>query len=325
MSLDNSKKNNNNIKLIVFCVLAGLILALSSAIRTVYGSRTAVVYEHDKLYQEFKKSYNITGETPQTTENKERIILTENDNFSVGYVYTDEQECTLSIKNKNTEQFYWGPYEIYGIDPDGKEVVTYSVCCGEKYYNPYTQEFEHGLRFTEISEDKVVIEVLLLQEFFLENKDLRYARFMTVEDYEDFIKNLPTEISENSKDFWNKAYRLTTSEEMNFADKELLFGEDGNGTPGIDMNKFSQPFYLGKNFSVRTDKYIEEAKYTIDSVRLYESKFIKKGYEAPMALARVSIDISGDDLKYEKELVKIISPQKSDVVDIKIPERISEG
>ena len=309
------EKKNNTLKYILLCVFAGLILAVAAAIRTVYGADIFVAYEHEKLYNEFKESYALEGTVPQETSDYGGITLVENENFAVKYVYEYEL-FTLSFENKNTGKKYNNRAEIYGVNSAGEIVTTYTAVGGERYYDPYTKELEHTVRFIEVDEEKVVIEVLLLQSFFVNKNYFPYAQFMTVEDFETYVSTL----SEDSQRNFNHIYMLTTFDEISPLLRELFFEDDGEEIPGIDYDKFSEQFYFGKPMGVDVSNLMEEAGYTIEEKRMQESKFIKKGYEAPMALARFTVDISGEELTYDAELVKVISPKKSDVVDISVPE-----
>ncbi len=310
------EKKTGTLKYILFCVLAGLVLAVGAAIRTVYGADIFVAYEHEKLYHEFKETYPLTGTVPEdTTDIRGGVVLVENDNFSVKYSY-EYGFLSFSIRNKNTGEGYSSRSVIYGLNSAGETVETYVVGGGKNYYDPYTKEFESTVRFVEINEDKVVAEVLLMHEFFVERSINNYSRFMTVEDFEAFVSGL----DEDSRRFFEHCYDLTTIDEMSFASRESLLNVGGGDFEGIVWDKFSKPFYLGRNMSVTINERLEEMGYTIENTRMQESKFIKKGYEAPLALARFTIDISGEELTYDAELVKVISPQKSDVVDIAVPE-----
>jgi len=320
--MDLRKENKNStLRYILLCVFVAFVFAVGAAIRTVYNADMLVVYEHDKLYREFKENFVFTGRVPEETESKGGTLLVENENFAVKYTYIDGG-FSFSIENKSNGEVYLNRYELYGVNESREQVATYSVVSGEGYYDPYTKTWEHGVRFTEVTEDKVEIEVLLLQEFFISRRNSRQKferpKFMTVEDFEAFVSPLDDDLKKN----FEKMYVLTTSDEMNYAYRTSLFGEDGSGIPGIDMNKFSEPFYFGLPLSIHTDRYFEEVGYTEEDKRMHESKFVKSGYEAPMALARFTIDISGEELAYDVELIKSISPKKSSVVDIVVPSLI---
>lgn len=313
------EKKNNTLRYILLCVLAGLVLAVGAAIRTVYGADMFIAYEHEKLYHEFKETYPLTGTVPEETSDiRGGVVLVENDNFTVSYTYytEDYEPFSLLIVDKNTGEDYSSRREIYGVNSSGEIVETYAVRSGKNYYDPYTKEFESTVRFVEINEDKVVAEVLLMHEFFVERSDNNYSRFMTVEDFEAFVSGL----DEDSRRLFEHCYDLTTIDEMSFAARESLLNVGGGDFEGIVWDKFSKPFYCGRNLSVTINEQLEEMGYTIENTRMQESKFIKKGYEAPLALARFTIDIGGEELTYDAELVKVISPKKSDVVDILVPE-----
>ncbi|MBQ2880782.1 MAG: hypothetical protein IJE40_00790 [Clostridia bacterium] len=320
--MDLRKDNKNRIlKYILLCVFVAFVFAVGAAIRTVYGADIFIAYEHDKLYHEFKEGYVFTGSVPKETESKQGVTLVENENFAVRYVYIDGG-FSFSIENKNSGEISLGRSELYGVNKAGETVFTYNVVGGSGYYDPYTKTWEHGVRFTEVTEDKVEIEVLLLQDFFISYRNghqtFEPPKFMTVEDFEAFIKPLDSDLQKK----FEGMYMRTTSDELNYSYRTLLWGDDGNGIAGIDMEKFSKPFYFGVPLSVRTDRYFEDAGYTEEDKRVHESKFVKKGYEAPMALARFTIDISGKELTYDAELVKAISPRNSSVTDIVVPTQI---
>ena len=283
------EKKNNTLRYILLCVLAGLALAVGAAIRTVYGADIFVAYEHEKLYHEFKETYPLTGTVPEETSDiRGGVVLVENDNFTVSYTYytEDYERFSLLIVDKNTGEDYSSRSVIYGLNSAGETVETYVVGGGKIYYDPYTKEFESTVRFVEINEDKVVVEVLLLHEFFAERVYYNRSRFMTVEDFEAFVSDL----DEDSKRLFENMYYLTTIDEMTFAERERLLGIGGEGFEGIVWDKFSKPFYRGRNLSVTINDKLEAAGYTIEDKRMQESKFIKKGYEAPLALARFPRD-----------------------------------
>lgn len=310
------EKKTGTLKYILLCVFAGLILAVGAAIRTVYGGDVVVAYEHDKLYHEFKKTYEIKNIDIEVSEDKYGTVLVENDNFTAKYHCDEDGDISFSIVDKNSGECYGSRSELYGVDSAGNIVCTYPVVYGKQYYDPYSKEYEYGIRIVDYNEEKIVIEVLLLQDFFWVTPYRKYAKFMTVEDYETFWTSLD---ADNQKIFKN-LYHLTTSEELSYSDYDELFGIDNEGIPGLDLEKFSEPFYLSVSLSKILNRQLEEAGYTIVDRRMQELKFFKKDYEAPMALARFTVDISGEELAYDAELVKVISPKNSDVVDILVPE-----
>ena len=298
----------NKYKCVLIKIGIVLVILLILLIIWICASRDSssdfVVYEHDKLYAKYIEANSVEWEPLGETEKVEVDILVENEYFSVSRSKSVNRVSVL-ISDKSSGKTYWGESPILGVDESGNTVCTFAAGGGCIYYNPFTKEFESGIRFVEITEDKLVFDVLLIQDFFSSDSyNSHMPRFMTIEDFESFSEAVDYDL--------NNSYKLTNAEDMLYEDYVRLFGEDENGISGVKMNMFLSDFYLKRTLSKRdgTDYLTPEEK------RQCESKFVKKGCSAPMALARFTIDISGEELTYNSELIKVISPKNSSVVDI---------
>lgn len=290
--------------LIRLCIV--IVVLLIIAIVWIFVNRDSssdfVVYEHDKLYSKYLESNPVEWESLGEDLKAQSFVLVENERFEVRCAKTINK-IDVVIHDKVSEEYYLAKTQMLGVDASGDTVCTYFACGENMYYNPFKKEFESGIRFVEINEDKLIIDILLIQDFFSSDSyNSHMPRFMTVEDFESFSETVDYDL--------NNAYKLTNSEDMSFEDSSRLFGEDERGIPGVKMNMFFSDFYLKRMLSVRMGYLTPEIK------RQCEAKFVRKGYEAPMVIARFIIDISGEELRYDSEIIENISPKNSKVSDI---------
>ncbi len=267
-----------------------------------------VVYEHDKLFHKFMETHEFEGEPIG-----EESVVVVSSSGKIKVRYSSERFLLVECEGYNG----FTPH-IYGVDKNGNWVCDFSICDGSGgYYDPYSKEIFGDIYLIESSEDKLVFDVLLMQNFFRANSELDLAMFITVEDFDA--------LSAEDSELWNNYYKYIDPENMTREDSDIVWGSDGTGIPGIKTSNLLKPYYLQRRLSriFPVELFVEKG-YDSDSMRRLESKFVRKGYVAPMALARFTVDISGDEPVFDMELLHNISPKNSRVVDIVIENKQPE-
>lgn len=296
-------------------IKSGVLLVLFAAVLAIWlwsnqdSYSEFVVYEHDKLFHKFMENHEFEG-TPIGEESVEVV----SSNGKIKIRYSSNQFMRIEC-----ESGYNGfSPKIYGVDKNGDFVCDFALCDGlNGYYDPYSKEILDGIWLAESSADKLVFNVLLLQPFFRAYSTLDLASVMTVEDFEALYAAEP--------DLWGNSYKLIDPENITYEDNIRVWGEDGEGVPGMKHSMLLEPYYLQRTLGRRlsVDTFIEKG-YDSDFMRRLESRFVSRNHKAPMALARFIIDISGDEPVFEMELIDNISPKNSRVADIIIENKQPE-
>lgn len=260
-----------------------------------------VIYEHDKLFHEFIATHEFEGEP---IGDEEVVVVSSSGKIKVRY--RSDQFLLFECEN-GYNSFY---PKIYGVDKNGNWVCDFAICDGSLcHYDPYSKEMFGDIYLIESSADKLVFDVLLMQTFFRANSELDLASFITVEDFEALYAEDP--------ELWGNYYTYIDPERMTREDYDRVWGEDGTGIPGFKNSMLLKPYYLKRRLSrgIPVELFVEKG-YDSDFMRRLESRFVRKGYEVPMVLARFTIDISGDEPILDMELLNNISPKNSRVADI---------
>lgn len=260
-----------------------------------------VIYEHDKLFHEFIATHEFEGEP---LGEDEVVVVSSSGKIKVRY--SSDQfllfECESGYNSFNPK--------IYGVDKNGSFVCYFAICEGLRcHYDPYSKEMFGDIYLIESSEDKLVFDVLLTQNYFMANSELDLASFITVEDFEELYAEDP--------ELWGNYYTYIDPEKMTREDYDRVWGEDGTGVSGFKTSMLLKPYYLIRRLSrgIPFELFVEKG-YDSDFMRRLDSRFVRKGYEVPMALARFTVDISGNEPILDMELLQNISPKNSRVADI---------
>lgn len=304
------EKKNNTLRYILLCVLAGLVLAVGAAIRTVYGADIFVAFEHDKLYKDYKESNPITGE-PLSETGEEFEILAENEFYAVKYKIVHIGSGSVYPKllvERKTDGLTVSPTLSAGfITEFGVEDNLNLLSPQDGYYNPYEKAFEPCM-WAEISDDKIIIRCLAVENFF--DSGDNWPNVMTIEQYDECFAQLET--LENSADllkYLKSCYKKVDSETAT-GDEKFLYNLENT----VRKEVFDQGVYIKRMLSVRTPDEFEEIfdtylQWTAEDKRAAESKVLVDDYEAVMAMVTFALDISSELPTLERS-VEFISPRE---------------
>lgn len=304
------EKKTGTFKYILLCIFAGIVLAVGAAIRTVYGANIVTVFEHDKLYKDYKESNPIVG-TSLSDTGEDFELLAENELYTVTYRLSSSWATTypeLWIEKKSNESVVYPWLNLSAQLLDGnEELLLFEILSPDAgYYNPYNNQTEETI-WVEISEDKIVMKCLAIESLFASGDN--WPRIMTIDRYNKCVSSLATyENSETLQKLLENVYKKVDAETAT-GDERFLYNLEN----AVDEEVFAEGLYIMRTLSVNEPQSFEEIfdtylQWTVEDKREAEREVLAEGYEAVMAVVTFTLDISSETPTIERS-AEFISPK----------------
>ena len=294
--------------------LLSAILLVSAIGCTAAEKEETLIYEHERLYEQYKQDHsNDWEEIPRTNYESKRLLLgTDKFNVSVNMFstnsHTSPQISIYELSTKYTKIINLDS-DFYAYNSNGEEIaklVSGSTIPG--YYNPFEKDWEPYCWY-KVYDEKIEIKMLAEEMFFVGEAHMPWA--MTEEDYQMITAKIKARENEDQFEYWDIMVGDWIAIESNL---ELL------GLQNIvDRDVFNEGIHVlkgGVDYPHMTlEDIIELTGITTNQKRIIESKVLKKDYVANMAMITMTIDLSGASPKVDFAY-DIISPTESDIAEI---------
>jgi len=300
-------------KKILTGVLSAAILLSTAGCITAEKEET-LIYDHERLYEEYKQNNPNDWETiPLTNYGSNRLLLgTDKFNVSVNMFsnnsHTSPTIVIYELKTKYTKNINLD-IDFYAYNSEGEEIaklVTGSTNPG--YYNPFEKAWEPYCWYR-VSDGKIEIKMLTEEMFFVGEAHMPWA--MTEEDYQVITEKIKALNNEDQLEYWDSMVGEWIAVESNLESLGLQ--------NIVDRDIFDEGIHVlkgGVDYPHMTlEDIVQRAGITTNQKRITESQVIKKDYVANMVMITMTIDLSGSTPKVDF-VYDIISPTDSEIAEI---------
>lgn len=296
-----------------------LVILISSIGCAKEPEEKIIIYEHEKLYEEYKQE-NPNDWTPiPANSSHQSSFLLGNDKFNITSTmfstnaHTAPEIAIYELKTGYTQITRLG-LDFYAYNEKGEEVAVLSVGSYDPgYYDPFEGDWEPYCWYR-VSDDKLEIKMLAVEQFFVGEKYLPWA--MTEEEYQTITAKIKELNNEEQLVYWDSMVGDWIANEENLQLLGLKYA--------INQDVFNEGIHVlkgGVDFPhILLDDILKKTGITTNQKRIIESKVVKENYEAHMAMITMTIDISGIDPIVEFNY-EVISPKESDIAVIYFSEK----
>lgn len=265
------------------------------------------------MYKDFKQKNNIEETVLLNPEDNNLITLYESEKYKLNINITNlsnKADIYIEILSKDNKKY---PIYISDLYCDTITSQNYQLSICYEYYNPFEKKWEHTISYDILDSNNVTIKFITIENFFVGDKIL--PNVLTSSDYNKIVNLIIKEPYNNILSTFNLCY-LNESVSLNDVDIIENWGLDHITDKNILQKGVHvlRPILLTGTYRL-LGEHLNTLGMNTEDKRKLESKAVKDGYEAYMAMVTLNIDLSGEypSLKMDYDM---ISPKHHDVSEL---------